>query len=206
MQVEESRDPLGGWGCHTRGSANAAALLQHPEGFRITSLAPESPQAGVSATGWPTWLGWVASMEKWHEDWWNVHTHWTGGDLTLRTEAKREGRPLEQVIPGHLFLCCCRAQKLEQPSPAPSASGLAGIPWCTMSNRALPYLPCSHWLSLFPSNLTDHSLNVIFCSWTINIVDRCRKHRGAAQIMFFNSVRERDLAGDYMGQNHACFF
>lgn len=66
-QVEESMDPLGGWDCHTRGSANAAASLQHGEGFRITFLAPEPPQAGLSAAGWPRWLGWVASMGKGHE-------------------------------------------------------------------------------------------------------------------------------------------
>lgn len=110
-----------------------------------------------------------------------------------------EGSLLGQVTPGHLFLCCCRAQRLEQPSAAPP--GLAGIPQCTMSSRPLPYLPCSHWLSLFQSDLTDHLLNFIF--WTINILCRCRKKGGAIQMMFFNSIRERDLAGDYMGQNHA---
>ena len=60
-------DPLGGWDCHTRGPANAAASLQHGEGFRITFLAPEPPQTGVSAAGWPTWQGWVTSTGKGHK-------------------------------------------------------------------------------------------------------------------------------------------
>jgi len=119
------------------------------------------------------------------------------------SETKVEDRLLGLVILADLFQCCSRVEILQLPPPAPSGSESPGIPWCTISTKAFPYPSCSHWLYLFKSNLTDHFLNSIFSNRTRSIVFRCGKYGEAVYIMFFNSTRERDLAGDSMGHNHA---